>query len=251
MSDVPPPPPNLSPPPGYAGYTQNLSASMPLKRIGGLATAMVVLLGIFIAGSLLQLAGISKTVDAAADYVAGDINQDEFASKIGLFGVSGLATGLVRIALIVLTIIWLFRIVKNHRSIGRQLTWAPGWAIGAWFLPPFLFILPMLVLRESWKAADPSVPPQDGRWKSGADNPLLWAWFAVFGVISTILTFKDFKLQFGMQGDQLSIAETLQDAKTSLYLVTIVGIVSAVLWALLVRAWTARHTQLTGEASAR
>ena len=63
------------------------------------------------------------------------------------------------IALVVLSIIWLYRVPPNHRALGRALTWAPGWAIGGWFLPPLLYVIPLLVLREAWKAADPAVPP--------------------------------------------------------------------------------------------
>ena len=72
--------------------------------------------------------------------------------------------------------IWLFRIAKNHQALGRRLTWAPGWAIGGWFLPPIVYVIPTLMLRESWKAADPEVPAGDERWKSSSDSPLLWIW---------------------------------------------------------------------------
>ena len=61
-------------------------------------------------------------------------------------------------------------------------------AIGGWFLPPFLYVIPTLVLREAWKAADPAVPPGDDSWKRNKDNPLLWVWFAVYGVGTVVLS---------------------------------------------------------------
>ena len=83
--------------------------------------------------------------------------------------------------------IWLYRIVANHRAIGRQLTWAPGWAIGGWFLPPFvLYIIPMLMLSESWKATDPEVPPGDDRWRQNSVSPLVYVWWVLYGLVPIV-----------------------------------------------------------------
>ena len=121
-------------------------------------------------------------------------------------------------------------------------------AIGGWFLPPFLFVIPTLVLREAWKAADPAVPPGDQSWKSRPGNPLLWVWFVVYSVggllISAINPTVQFR-QFG--GDAQDRAESYADGSGVMIALGIQTIVGAVLWALLVRQYTARHTALTGE----
>ena len=55
--------------------------------------------------------------------------------------------------------IWMYRMAANHRALQRNGTWAPGWAIGGWFLPPGgLYIIPFLMFRELWKASDPNGP---------------------------------------------------------------------------------------------
>lgn len=258
MSDVgpepppPPPPPDLAPPPGYAAYAPNLSASMPLRRVGGLRTGIVVLLAVFSVGALIQLAGIAKVVDSARDFLAGNLSEDDFRNDLGVYSLSGLVTSAAQIALAVLSIVWLYRIVRNHQDIGRRVTWTPGWAVGGWFLPPVIYIIPTLVLRETWKAADPEVAPGDDRWKSGSDNPLLWVWFVVYVVGSVIVQAVSFRVQFRtFGGDMDEVADTFKDARAVLVAQAIVGVLGAVAWALVVRAWTARHIRLTGEAAGR
>lgn len=54
---------------------------------------------------------------------------------------------------------------QNVRAFGAVgLTWSPGWAIGGWFIPYANLVIPFLVLREAWKAAEaPFLPP--GAWR--------------------------------------------------------------------------------------
>lgn len=247
----PPPPPDLAPPPGYAGYSQNLSASIDLKRVGSLRTVLVIVLAVYVVGAIIGVIGAPGVVDSAEDFLAGNISDDDFNEDLMVYGLLGGLSGAAGLAIIVLSIIWMYRIVKNHRSIGRRTRWGPGMAIGGWFLPPFLYIIPTLILNEAWKASDPEVPPGDDRWRSNQGNPLIWVWFAVYGVgtlvISAINTSLQFR-QFG--GDADDVADAYADSLPVLIAMAVVNIVSAVLWALVVRRLTERHTQLTGEARA-
>lgn len=247
----PPPPPNLAPPPGYAGYTASLSTALPLRRVGGLAKAILVLLAISVIGTIVQLIATPRVVDGAKDYLNDSITSDEFRDKLGAYGITSFVVGFARIALIVLSVIWLFRIIQNHRAIGRRLTWGPGWAIAGWVLPPLLYIIPTLVLAETWKAADPSVPPQDDSWKRNPVNPLLWVWFVLYSIAPIVLLAIDARSQVGMTGGNTrDVADSLDDKLGVLVAAGIVALLGTVAWALLVRAWTARHTRLTGEALA-
>lgn len=245
----PPPPTDLAPPPGYTAYAQNLSSAVDLKRIGGIAKAIVILLVVNVVGAIITLVGTPRVVDSAKDLIAGRISEDDFTDDVGVYSLTTSLGGLSQLAIIVLSIIWTYRVVKNHRTIGRQTTWGPGMAIGGWFLPPFLYVIPTLVLREAWKASDPGVPPGDQRWKQNGDNPVLWLWFLVYGVGTVVLSAINSSLQlrqFG--GDAEDLAEAYADSLGVMIALGVVGIVSAVLWALVVRQWTARHTALTGEA---
>jgi len=245
----PPPPTDLAPPPGYTAYAQNLSSAVDLKRVGGIAKAIVILLGVNVLGSVITLIGTPRVVDSAKDYLADRISESDFTDDVGVYGLTSALSGLTQIAIIVLSIIWTYRLVKNHRTIGRQTTWGPGMAIGGWFLPPFLYVIPTLVLREAWKAADPNVPPGDQRWKQNGDNPVLWLWFLVYGVGTVVLSAINSSLQFRQfGGDADDLADAYADSLGVMIALAVVAIVSAVLWALVVRQWTARHTALTGEA---
>ncbi|AGL20895.1 DUF4328 domain-containing protein [Actinoplanes sp. N902-109] len=45
-------------------------------------------------------------------------------------------------------IVWLRRAAQNLQAFGADLTWGPGWAIGAWFIPLANVVLPLLMLSE-------------------------------------------------------------------------------------------------------
>jgi hypothetical protein len=244
----PPPPPDLAPPPGYTAYTQNLSASVPLKRVKSISTAIMIFLAVYAVGAVIAIIGAPRVVDSAKDFLAGEISDDDFTNDVGVYGLMSGLSGAAQIAIVVLSIIWTYRIVKNHRSIGRQTTWGPGMAIGGWFLPPFLYVIPTLVLREAWKAADPAVPPGDERWRSNKDNPILWLWFLVYGVGTLIVSVINASVQFrAFGGDADDLADTYADSLGGMIAINVIGIVSAGLWALVVRQWSARHAALTGE----
>lgn len=248
----PPPPPNLAPPPGYTAYTQNLSASVPLKRVKSISSAIVILLVVYAVGAVIAMIGAPPVVDSAKDFIAGEITEDDFTNDVGVFGLMGALSSAAQAAIVVLSIVWTYRLAKNHRTIGRGTTWSPGMAIGGWFLPPFLYVIPTLVLREAWKASDPSVPPGDDRWRSGKGNPILWLWFLVYGVGTIVVSAINTSVQFRqLGGDADDLADAYADSLGVLIALDVVGIVSAVLWAMVVRQWTKRHIELTGEARLR
>lgn len=248
----PPPPPDLAPPPGYAAYTPSLASAVPLKRVKSISTAIVILLAVYVVGAVIAMIGAPGVVDSAKDFLANEISEDDFTTDVGVYGLMSGLSGAAQIAIVVLSIIWTYRLAKNHRTIGRQTTWGPGMAIGGWFLPPFLYVIPTLVLREAWKASDPSVPPGDERWKQSKDNPILWVWFLVYGVGTLVVSSINASVQFQQfGGDAEDMADAYADSLGVMIALNVIGIVSAGLWALVVRQWSARHAALTGEDQAR
>jgi hypothetical protein len=241
------------PPPGYVGYEPSLSAAVPLRRVGGLGKAMLILLGVAAVGFLIQAISIPSAVDAARDVIAGRIDEDQFNEDLAPFSLAGLLTGATFIALIVLTMIWLYRIASNHRAIGRQITWVPGWAIGGWFLPPLiLYIIPMLMLSESWKAADPEVAPGDDRWRQNSVSPLVYLWWVLYGLVPIIFIVRGITFDTAtFSQDAVDVAEAIEDQQGFMIAQSLSGLASAIAFLLLVRALTARHARLTGESARR
>jgi hypothetical protein len=99
----------------------------------------------------------------------------------------------------------MYRIATNVRAFGRQTTWHPLFSIFGWFLPPFfLYVIPLLVLREQWKASDPAADDGTESWKRSPDNPLLWGWFVFYG----LLPFVFFVAQIGSLAEPVSAPAT-------------------------------------------
>jgi len=244
----PPPPPNLSPPPGYAAYQPTAAGSVPLLRVQKLRTALVVLLIVVAVGNALVLATVPSQVDTAEELLAGTIDDDTFNERQLPSAFAQLLVGAATIAVIVLSIIWLFRIVKNHRTLGRRGTWGPGWAIGGWFLPPLLYVIPTLLLREHWKASDPDAPVGDERWRSSGEPALVYVWFVLYSVIPVGLAIAGSSAFFrGFNPDPQDLAEGIVDTQGVTIASAIFAVLGAVAWLLVVRALTARHVALTGE----
>ncbi len=243
----PPPPPDLAPPPGYQGY----SGLPSLRHVGGLARWIALLVMVFIVGQVIQLAAAPSVVSSAQDLLDGAQSGDDFLDDFERYNLLGLLAGAATVALVVLSIIWLFRTMKNHRELGRNGTWAPGWAIGGWFVPPFvLYVVPLLVLRETWKASDPSSPPGDEGWKRGPDNPLIWVWWVLYGIAPLVFLVAGVRQQIGMStGDAEDIADAMDGRLGLLIASGLASIASGVVWVLVVRGITERHRRLTGEAA--
>jgi hypothetical protein len=249
----PPPPPSLAPPPGQVGYQASAFGAVNLRRVSGLALALTITTSIAGAGSLLNLAVIPNQVGNAEDFLRGVITEDEFKDSQVTTGLVGFLIAAGTLATVVLTMIWLFRVASNHRALGRETAFAPGFGIGGWFLPPLLYVVPTLMLRENWKAAEPSSPPGDDGWRRSAEPWLVWVWFLVYSVVPLALVVAGQSIGFGagFGADQEEIAEGIVDNETGLYVTAVSTVVAAVLWVLVVRGLTARHVRFSGESVAR
>lgn len=251
MSNPPlPPPPPLVPPAGYAAYSPE-DWRAQLRGVRGLSTALLIVLAVVAVAQIISLAATNSFIDAAEEFLETSrtpADVDRFEDDIAA---SGLVTGLsslASIAVVVLSMIWLFRLAANHRTYGRQLTWAPGWAIGGWFLPPLLYIIPLLMLRETWKAANPAVPPGSPAWKDErGENVMVWAWFVLYSVAPILLGALGASQVWNLNRDAQDLADYFDDQRGVIIAQGVIAIVGAVAWALVVRSLTARHTELTGE----
>jgi len=222
-----------------------------VRRIGGLATPIVVSTVIVALGTVISSVLSASISTDAADFLAGGISQDEFEDAIVPLNSVQLLVSVATLATGVLTIVWMFRIASNVRAFGRVTTWSPLFAIFGWFLPPLvLYIIPFLVLRELWKASEPAHVDGSDTWKRAPDTPLLWAWFVLFGLLPAAL----FAIQVGSfatggmpTGDIESVAESLDDFGAIGWITAALNVAAAVVWVMFVRTLTRRHKQLTNE----
>lgn len=194
-------------------------------------------------------------LDKASGFLDGTVTEDEFndaylSSQLlsTLGAVVGLAAG-------VFTILWMYRLASNLRVYSRRTTFSPVFAIVGWLLPPFLFVLPLLVLRELWKASDPTTPAGNEGWRTRSVDPLLYIWFLLYGIVGGVIqsivavSTVSSLLDGGVSTtDSTRItAESLDSGGVLTIMSAGVTLIAAVVWILFVRRLTARHVELTGE----
>lgn len=222
-----------------------------VRRVGGISKAVMVLPALVAAVTVVQAFVSSGVTDDASAYLAGDLTDDEFRDAIVAVGAVGGLVTMLTLAAMIVTVIWMFRIASNVRAFGRRTTWSPLFSIFGWVLPPFLYIIPFLVLRELWKASEPTRADGSDTWKQERDNSLLWGWLVTFGLLPAVLFLVEVSslatTSFG--GAALdSQAETLQDFGIVQWFGALLSVVAAAVWIPFVRQLTARHRQLTNEA---
>ncbi len=245
----PPPQPDLMAPPGYTAYTAAPIAQVPLKRVRGVARVTMILVIVSALLTFVELAVQQSITDEAEEYLAGTIDGDEFRESLTGYAAVGLVVLLVQIAAIVLTIIWMFRVAKNHRTLHRGGTWGPGWAIAGWILPPFIFVIPMLMLAEMWKASDPEVRV-GGDWRSTRASPLPFVWMPVWAASWIVSIAADAQGSMSLGATDRTLAESITRDPAGDIAVAVLNLVAGIIFAVLVRQMTTRHAQLTGEAAA-
>ena len=218
--------------------------------MSGLAKAVTVLAAVAAFGSIITALTTPAAVDSARRFRAGTISETQFLDDYAAFGLTQSLQGVGTLATAVLTIIWLYRVAKNVRIMGRATTWAPIWAVFGWILPPILIVIPFLMVREMWKASNPEIRPGDERWKTeGGTNPLIPTWFVLYGIVPTVLAVAATSSVFGsgLQQEADGLAQALDESGTLTIVGSIVSAVAAVVWILVVRQITARHVAFTNE----
>jgi hypothetical protein len=220
-----------------------------VRRVGGLARAIVVLTGLSVVGALVTSLLTPSAADRAAEFLAGDISEDEFLEGYAGIAIAQFGQGVGTLATAVLTMIWLYRLAANVRALGRDTTWAPLFAVFGWVLPPVLVVIPFLMVRELWKASEPFTTAGADEWRSTSDNPAIWVWFLLYGVLQTVLVAfqSNALLGSGFSNDPESLAESIDDSVT----LSVVGGLSlaaaGVAWIVVVRQLTQKHVALTRE----
>jgi hypothetical protein len=234
-------------PAGYAGYTPSPMGSLSLKRVGGVGRAAVILIAMSAIFSALEVIFSQTIADDAETFLAGGMSSEDFIKSMAPYLLMAFVQGAAVIASVVLFMIWMYRLASNHRSLHRGATWGPGWAVGGWFLPPLLYIIPMLMLRELWRASDPDVPI-GGDWKSRPATPLVAIWFVIYSLVPLGLMFaQNDTVLSGLGGSEEELAKQISGDQGIVIASMIATVVAAGVTIALMRALTNRHQHLTGE----
>jgi hypothetical protein len=141
--------------------------------------------------------------------------------------------GVVTTAVLVVSIIWMWRSAHNSRALGRTgARLAPGWAIASWFIPLGNFVLPYLLYSDLWRSSDPATSRGDG-WRALPGATVVRVFWAAH-VLSSVLV-------FGATG--LAISGTIGESATRAGLIAggVAGATAALLNIVVVRTITDRQ----------
>ena len=140
----------------------------------GALTVLLVISAVANGLLILALLGLRARVD---EYNDGRGSLDAVDEMVAAAGFALLVVAGLMIAIFVLTIVWQWRLAKNHQLLGRPGTaFGPGWAIGAWFIPLANLVIPILQLRDLWKGSAPGLQRGSPEWKRQSTGALLWVW---------------------------------------------------------------------------
>lgn len=256
-SPVPPPPPGYpTPPPVHPGPEQGYVGQyhpgfQPIARNARTITVLLCIVG------ALQVIGIPVQLalhDKAQKFLDGSISSDSFRDALSTQqNVSGFQGG-ATLAIGILTIIWMRKLINNHRLLGRPGSkWSPGWAVGGWFVPPgAVYAVPWLIFKELWRGSDPANVPNDPNWKRRPVSPLVHVWWVLYGfvpILGAALTAGSGLASLRDIGktDDTDVAKLYTHNFSLQVVVAILSVVGTVVYALLVQNLSRRQRALTGE----
>jgi hypothetical protein len=215
-----------------------------------MATASIILCASVAVLGVVELLARRAARDDARRFDAGELNSTEFVEAIAGYALISVVIGLATIAAAVFSIIWLRRVASNLRALHRGTTWGPGWAVGGWFAPPALYVIPTLMMREFWQASDPDVPV-GGDWRSRPSTALPFLWFVLYSIgPMAVLVAQLLGDGVGlMSSSEQQLADQILGDQTLAIVGVVFSVASAIVWARFVQGLTARHRALTGEAT--
>lgn len=241
----------MAPPPGYVGYGGAGTLGGTFRRIGGLTKALVTLSIVAIVASAISVAVQASLRDRALDFRNHVTTVSDFANKLGPYLAISAVAGLVGLSILVVQIIWTFRMAKNLEVLGRQSrTFSPGVTIAINILGGCtLGILPYFMWRELWKGSDPESPTGDPGWKQRPVGTIVHLW-----LVSTLLTVVvGGALGVGNaltrinRNSDVTIARQLDNRFGFVVAAGVLSVISAVIFLMLIRQLSARHMQATRE----
>ena len=203
------------------------------RSLGGLATALTVLLCIIAAIELIAAIVLFYRSSLLFDAADGDFPGSSEADAVdaGVAVTTALHT-LLFLATAVVFIVWQYRHAKNAGLLGRRSGLGAGWAIGGWFIPLANLVLPAVQIFRSARVSDD---------RAGRGPAVVVPWAILFGLGSLLRA-----VQVGLSptDEFLTTASDIEAAATSDVIggfAMLVLIAAAVLCIVMVRSLTTRQ----------
>ena len=227
-------PADLAAPTIFAPPSPNTAAAMPgaqpfamqrYRSLDGLTTALTWLLGAAIVSALAlaiacanRLSKLNAFEDNGALSAASDYDDaDDVVSAVASI------LAVITLTIFVVFIVYLYRASKNTELWDTApRTWTPGWAIGGWFIPIANFVIPALVVSDSWRRTpEPPPNPEYGRHNS---TGIIWLWWVPFviGYVGSRLDIDPDTFSAARSQDWINIVASIVLAASAVPLIAIV-----------------------------
>ncbi|MGH8827681.1 MAG: DUF4328 domain-containing protein [Jiangellaceae bacterium] len=165
--------PPVGPQPASGWDAPSLSAP---KRVGGLATALTVLLAIIAALAALIAVVLLYRASLLRGVLDGTTLDQQAAQSVdAVVTVLNVLYLVLYLAIGVVFITWQYRHGKNARLLGQERGLGPGWAIGGWFIPIANYVLPAMQIFGASRHSDPEVVGVADARGRGARIVIPWA----------------------------------------------------------------------------
>lgn len=223
----------------------------PPRALRGFGTTLIVLLILLAVLYTLQFFTQLGFIGAVDEYLNGpgtltDVEEVE-AAMIGL----SVLISLIACVVAGFFIAWLYRAYTNLRKTSvAGLRFAPGWAIGAWFIPVFWWIRPKQMIDDVWRAGERGAEVRDDSWRRRPVSPLLHWWWALWvvagllGVAAAVAGFDPDSFDIGTVLNERNYYENQQRSATVAAPGSICLAIAAILACLVIRRITDRDDRL-------
>ena len=137
-----------------------------------------------------------ESIDRRAQRITGAVL---FTAQTTLFVVTALAF-----------VLWTYAARSNLRALGaRRIDYTTAWSVVGWWVPGLNLVRPYQVLREIWKASDPTTTDRFA-WKQSRTPALLVLWWAAFvGFVSLEITAALMTLSAGIEVPKFQFARAV------------------------------------------
>ena len=215
----------------------NWNTPGPQQSVQGLGTAVVVLLGVCVAASVLSIAADLHRVDVVSAFLDGkDIDAATLDQADTRAGAAGALQLLALIGTAITFLVWFKRTYRNAAAFVGSLPYSANWAVGSWFVPFLNLVRPVRIFRSIWQASDPAVVhASPGAWRTASLSRLITPWWVAWWIANVTG-------RIASQQLRSDDPDTVLSGLRTLVVGDVLDIAAAVLLIVLVRQLTARQT---------
>ena len=217
-----------------------------------LATAAVVLHLCTAAATIVQVSALWWLHGRVDAFRHATINSNQLTDATNRYFLLVSIPGLIGAANTVVWIVLMWRLARNHETIGRpRTTFGPVWAIVGTLVPILSMAVPWLLMNEKWKGCDPEYPPTSPEWKSASGSSMVYGWWAtaltasIVGLAASAGVARAMFSSIGTlsrRGDLVKVAQDLVDNNLTWFVAsTLLTGVAAILGAITLRALVMRQ----------